>query len=174
MNKKWVCKEIDENQVNDLVKKYKINEVLARILINKGITSKEDIELFMNPTRNDFHDPFLMPDMEIAVQRVIKAIEDNQKIMIYGDYDADGITSTTVLKSFLKERGLQVDSYIPNRLDEGYGLNKEAIKKIFENEKRKHNGGGGVCIQPDTSGDPVDLKDCHRTLPGDSGYGADR
>ena len=130
MNKKWVCKEIDENQVNDLVKKYKINEVLARILINKGITSKEDIELFMNPTRNDFHDPFLMPDMEIAVQRVIKAIEDNQKIMIYGDYDADGITSTTVLKSFLKERGLQVDSYIPNRLDEGYGLNKEAIKKI--------------------------------------------
>ena len=136
MNKKWVCKEIDENQVNDLVKKYKINEVLARILINKGITSKEDIELFMNPTRNDFHDPFLMPDMEIAVQRVIKAIEDNQKIMIYGDYDADGITSTTVLKSFLKERGLQVDSYIPNRLDEGYGLNKEAIKKIFENGYR--------------------------------------
>ena len=136
MNKKWVCKEIDENQVNDLVKKYKINEVLARILINKGITSKEDIELFMNPTRNDFHDPFLMPDMEIAVQRVIKAIEDNQKIIIYGDYDADGITSTTVLKSFLKERGLQVDSYIPNRLDEGYGLNKEAIKKIFENGYR--------------------------------------
>lgn len=136
MNKKWVCKEIDENQVNDLVKKYKINEVLARILINKGITSKDDIELFMNPTRNDFHDPFLMPDMEIAVQRVIKAIEDNQKIMIYGDYDADGITSTTVLKSFLKERGLQVDSYIPNRLDEGYGLNKEAIKKIFENGYR--------------------------------------
>ena len=136
MNKKWVCKEIDENQVNDIVKKYKINEVLARILINKGITSKEDIELFMNPTRNDFHDPFLMPDMEIAAQRVIKAIEDNQKIIIYGDYDADGITSTTVLKSFLKERGLQVDSYIPNRLDEGYGLNKEAIKKIFENGYR--------------------------------------
>lgn len=136
MNKKWVCREIDENQVNDLVKEYKINEVLARILINKGITSKEDIDLFMNPTRSDFHNPFLMPDMEIAVQRVIKATKDNQKIMIYGDYDADGITSTTVLKSFLKERGLQVDSYIPNRLDEGYGLNKEAIKKIYDNGYR--------------------------------------
>ena len=73
-----------------------------------------------------------MPDMKIAVDRILKAIDNNEKIMIYGDYDADGITSVTVLKSFLEERGLDVNSYIPNRLDEGYGLNKEAIKKIYD------------------------------------------
>ena len=73
-----------------------------------------------------------MPDMDKIVSRVISAINNKEKIMIYGDYDADGITSTTVLKSFLEERGLDVSTYIPNRLDEGYGLNKEAIKKIHD------------------------------------------
>ncbi len=132
MNKKWECYEIEEAQVNSLIEKYKLNSILAKILVNKGITEKEDIELFVNPTRKDFYDPFLMPDMEIAVDRILKAIEDNEKIMIYGDYDADGITSTTVLKNFLEERGLKVGSYIPNRLDEGYGLNKNAIKNIYD------------------------------------------
>ena len=90
----------------------------------------------MSPTRKDFHNPFLMPDMEVTANRILKAIDNNEKIIIYGDYDADGITSITVLKSFLEERGLEVDSYIPNRLDEGYGLNKEAIKKIFDDGHR--------------------------------------
>ena len=132
MNKKWDCYEIDENKVKELVEKYHLSNILAKILVNKGITKKEDINLFINPTRKDFHDPFLMPDMEIAVDRILKAIDNNEKIMIYGDYDADGITSVTVLKSFLEERGLEVNSYIPNRLDEGYGLNKDAIKKIYD------------------------------------------
>ena len=73
-----------------------------------------------------------MPDMEITVNRILKAIEDKEKIIIYGDYDADGITSTTVLKNFLEERGLEIGTYIPNRLDEGYGLNKNAIKSIYD------------------------------------------
>ena len=73
-----------------------------------------------------------MPDMKIAVKRIIKAIENNEKAIIYGDYDVDGITSITVLSKFLKERGLNVGAYIPNRLNEGYGLNKEAIKKIAD------------------------------------------
>lgn len=136
MNKKWECYEIDEKKLKEFTQKYNLNELLARVLLNKGITTKENIELFMNPTRKDFHDPFLMPDMEIAVNRILKAIDNNEKIIIYGDYDADGITSITVLKSFLEERGLEVDSYIPNRLDEGYGLNKEAIKKIFDDGHR--------------------------------------
>ncbi len=136
MNKKWECYQPDSNKVDELIKKYDLNEILARILVNKNLTEKEDIDLFMNPTRKDFHDPFLMPDMEIIVDRILKAIEGKEKIMIYGDYDADGITSITVLKSFLEERGLEVSSYIPNRLDEGYGLNKEAIKKIFDDGYR--------------------------------------
>ena len=132
MNKKWECYAVDENKVNELVNKFGISGILARILVNKNITQKDEIDLFMNPTRKDFHDPFLMPDMEIIVDRVLQAIEQKEKIMIYGDYDADGITSITVLKSFLEERGLEVASYIPNRLDEGYGLNKTALKKIYD------------------------------------------
>ena len=136
MNKKWESYSVNENFLHDFMQKFKLNEILARVLINKNITKKEDIDLFMNPTRKDFHDPFLMPDMEITVDRVLKAIRNKERIIIYGDYDADGITSITVLKTFLEERGLEVSSYIPNRLDEGYGLNKQAIKKIYEDGYR--------------------------------------
>ena len=136
MYKKWECFAVDDNKVNELVEKFGISGILARILVNKNITQKDEIDLFMNPTRKDFHDPFLMPDMEIIVDRVLQAIEQKEKIMIYGDYDADGITSITVLKSFLEERGLEVASYIPNRLDEGYGLNKTALKKIYDDGYR--------------------------------------
>ena len=79
MNKKWECYEVDENKVEDLVKNYHLNEILAKILVNKNLTKKEDIELFMNPTRKDFHDPFLMPDMEITVDRILKAVDNVQK-----------------------------------------------------------------------------------------------
>ena len=89
-----------------------------------------DIRLIFSKKRNDFYDPYGMPDMEIAVNRILKAIDDQEKTIIYGDYDVDGITSVTVLKSFLEERGLNVGVYIPNRLDEGYGLNKNAVEKI--------------------------------------------
>lgn len=136
MNKKWECYEIEESKVKEFSNKYKLSEILSRILINKGITKKEELDVFINPTRNDFHNPFLMPDMEIAVNRILRAISEKEDILIYGDYDADGITSTTVLKKFLEERGMQVSTYIPNRLDEGYGLNKDAIKKIYEDGKR--------------------------------------
>ena len=134
MNKKWECYEVDENRVNKLVKEYKISELLAKIIVGRDIDINEDMPKFLNPTRNDFHDPFLMPDMEKAVERILTAIEKKEKIVIYGDYDADGITSITVLKKFLGERGMEVGSYIPNRLDEGYGLNKEALKNIRNQE----------------------------------------
>ena len=129
MNKKWQIYETNETQIEELSNKYHINKLLASILINRKI-KEEDMEVFLNPTRHNFHNPFLMPDMEIAVERILKAIKEKEKIIIYGDYDVDGITSITVLKSFLKEREVQVETYIPNRLEEGYGLNKPAIEKI--------------------------------------------
>lgn len=132
MNKKWQFYDIDEEKVEEVSKKYDINKLLATILVNRNIIDEQQIKVFLNPTRNDFHDPFLMPDMNLAVDRLLKAIENKEKIIIYGDYDVDGITSTTVLKKFLEERGLKVDSYIPNRLDEGYGLNNDAVKNIAE------------------------------------------
>ena len=130
MNKKWEIYNVDEESVDNLSNKYRINKLLATILNNRGIVTEEKIRLFLNPTRNDFHNPFLIKDMEKAVDRIIKAIENKERITIYGDYDVDGITSITVLKSFLQERGLEIAQYIPNRLTEGYGLNIEAVEKI--------------------------------------------
>ncbi len=131
MNKKWQICEINQEKVNEIKEKYKISDLLATILVNKKLVDKDDIELFLNPTRNDFYDPFLINDMDIATERIIKAIKNQEKVIIYGDYDVDGITSITVLKSFLKDAGLEVGYYIPNRLEEGYGLNKNAIDKIY-------------------------------------------
>lgn len=130
MNLKWEFYQQDEELVQKIAKEHNISELLAAILVNRNIIDKKEIDVFLNPTRNDFHNPLLMPDMEKAVSRILKAIENKEKVIIYGDYDVDGITSITVLKKFLKERGLEVGYYIPNRLDEGYGLNKEAIEKI--------------------------------------------
>lgn len=133
MNKKWQVYEIDELEINRISQKFNLNKMLSAILINRKI-KEEDIEMFLRPTRKNFHDPFLMPDMEKAVDRIINAINNQEKIIIYGDYDVDGITSITVLKSFLENRGISVDSYIPNRLQEGYGLNKPAIDEIVKNK----------------------------------------
>lgn len=132
MNKKWECYEADENKVENLARKYSLSKLLARILVNRDIVEDEKINIFLNPTRKDFYNPFLMPDMEKAVNRIISAIKTKEKIMIFGDYDVDGITSITVLKKFLLDRGAIVSEYIPNRLNEGYGLNKNAIKKIVD------------------------------------------
>ena len=134
MNKKWQICEVDKEKVEKLKSKYGISELLATILVNKNITTQKEIEEFLNPTRNDFFNPFLINDMDIAVERIRKAIETQEKVIIYGDYDVDGITSITVLKSFLKDVGLDVDYYIPNRLEEGYGLNKNAIDEIAKNK----------------------------------------
>ena len=130
MNKEWHIYEADEKEVSRIKEKYKINDLLARILVNRNIIEDDKIRLFLEPTRNDFYNPYLIRDMENAVERIIKAIGEKEKVIIYGDYDVDGITSITVLKSFLKDIGVDADFYIPNRLNEGYGLNKEAINKI--------------------------------------------
>ena len=132
MSKKWQIYQVNEKEIEELQEKYKINKLLSTILSNRGIVKEEQIEKFLEPKRNDFYDPYGMPDMKITVDRIIKAIENQEKTIIYGDYDVDGITSVTVLKSFLEERGLNVGVYIPNRLDEGYGLNKTAVEKIVQ------------------------------------------
>ena len=136
MVKKWQIRENEEKEkimIEKIQEKYNLNKLLATILVNKNITTEEQLRLYLNPNRNDFYDPYLMNDMEIAIDRIVKAIENKEKVTIYGDYDVDGITSITVLSSFLKDVGLEVSYYIPNRLEEGYGLNKEAIKKIKDN-----------------------------------------
>ena len=136
MYKKWVYNNVDENEVRKIKEKYQISELLATILVGRNIVEDSKIKVFLEPTRKDFYDPFLLPDMEKAVERLIKAIDNNEKLIIYGDYDVDGITSISVLKKFLEDRGLKVGTHIPNRLDEGYGLNKDAINTIYEDGYR--------------------------------------
>ncbi len=132
MNKKWECYKVDEEKVEQIACKYQIGRLLANILVNRNIVEEKEITTFLQPTRNDFYNPFLMPDMEKAVTRILQAIQKKENIIIYGDYDVDGITSITVLKKFMQERGALVADYIPNRLEEGYGLNKPAIQRIVE------------------------------------------
>lgn len=103
MNKKWQIYETNENKIEEISKTHELNKLLSTILVNRNITKEEDIRLFLKPTRKDFHNPFLIKDMEKAVERIIKAIEQKEKVTIYGDYDVDGITSITVLKSFLQD-----------------------------------------------------------------------
>ena len=131
MGKVWNVKKQDLEQVEALSKKFRVSVPLAQMLVAKGI-DESGVDEFLNPDLDKLHDPYDLPDMKRLVDRVLKARENNEKIVIYGDYDVDGITSITVLKKFLSERGLETGYYIPNRLKEGYGLNKEAIQEIIE------------------------------------------
>ena len=132
MNKKWQLNEVNDELADKIANEFNISKIVASIIANKGLKDNNEIEVFLHPRRGDFHDPFLMPDMDKAVARIIQAIDNKEKVAIYGDYDVDGITSSTVLHRFLEERGLHIDIYIPNRLNEGYGLNKKEIEAIAE------------------------------------------
>jgi single-stranded-DNA-specific exonuclease len=114
----------------ELVKNLDVHPIVGQLLLNRGITDPKKAEKFLFPSLNDLPNPFIMKGMERAVKRVIKAIFSREKITIYGDYDVDGITSIALIKKFFSELGIQVDHYIPKRIEEGYGLNAEAIKSI--------------------------------------------
>ncbi|MGO1478382.1 single-stranded-DNA-specific exonuclease RecJ, partial [Senegalia sp. (in: firmicutes)] len=120
----------DENDIKSISKEMNISYLITKILLNRGIKNKKDIEKFLNPTYDDFHDPFLLNDMKLASKRIMEAIELDEKIWIYGDYDVDGVTSTSLLVNFFSQIGIKVQFYIPNRHSEGYGLNKSAIDYI--------------------------------------------
>lgn len=133
--------DLDENNkinLNDIFNKddlklnFELNDSIKNILFNRGIDSKDKAYKFFNANTNDLYDPFLICDMNKAVCRILKGLQDNDKIMIYGDYDTDGTTSTTILFSYLKNFTDNIDYYIPNRLSEGYGINSDAINKFKE------------------------------------------
>ncbi|HEX3028794.1 MAG TPA: single-stranded-DNA-specific exonuclease RecJ [Clostridia bacterium] len=129
-NKIWVYNDVPEESVGRIAKEAGISELMARILINRGIEQGSKIKRFLNPSIEDMHDPFLLCDMDKATERVIQAIKNKEKITIYGDYDVDGVTSTSILYRFLTEQGAITDYYIPDRIEEGYGLSNGAIEKI--------------------------------------------
>ncbi len=126
----WVlADEPDHQLVADLVEATSLPTIIVKILVNRGLTTIETIDRFLNPDITDLKDPFAMTGMEAGIDRVTAALYENEKIMIYGDYDVDGITATSLLYQVLNKLGGQVDFYLPNRLTQGYGLSTDGINK---------------------------------------------
>jgi len=119
------------DRAEEIANRLKISPLVIGVLLNRNITEIEQIKEFLYGSEEPFHDPFLLKDMGKAVARIVKALEKGEKITVYGDYDVDGITASSLLYMFLKEQGALVDVYIPKREDEGYGLNVEALEKLF-------------------------------------------
>jgi len=131
MQKLWNIRKYDNEYVSRIMDTYKVSEILSKLLISRNVKF-EEIGSFLKADLNNLKDPYLMKDMDKFVDRVSKAVLDGEKICIYGDYDVDGITSITVIYSFLEELGAEVSYYLPNRLSEGYGLNNEALDEIIK------------------------------------------
>ncbi|MCX6330882.1 MAG: single-stranded-DNA-specific exonuclease RecJ [Bacteroidia bacterium] len=134
MEKRWVTKERgDSAVVKQLAGALNVSESLANLMVQRNITSKEEAQTFFNPSLDYLHDPFMMKDMNIAVDRLSTAIKKNEKILVYGDYDVDGTTAVALVYSFLKEQYSNIDYYIPNRYKEGYGVSFQGIDFATEN-----------------------------------------
>ena len=131
MNKIWKIKKIDESLVEEYTNKFNVTEFTAKMLIAKGI-DEVSVANYLDPDISKLYDPYLLEDMEKMVERIIQAKENNEKVAIYGDYDVDGITSITLMYSFLRDLGLDVIYYLPDRQEEGYGLNNNAILGLKE------------------------------------------
>jgi single-stranded-DNA-specific exonuclease len=137
MEKRWLLKERgDIRVVTTLATEMAVPSAVANLMAQRGITTTGQAEEFFNPTLGSLHDPFLMKDMNRAVDRISTAISRNEKILVYGDYDVDGTTAVAMLYSFLRERHSNLDYYIPDRYHEGYGLSSRGIDYAAGNNCR--------------------------------------
>ncbi|MCD4769902.1 MAG: single-stranded-DNA-specific exonuclease RecJ [Bacteroidales bacterium] len=134
MEKKWVIKERGDSVViKQLMKSLEVSEPLANIMAQRSITTYDEAKQYFRPLFDTLHDPFLMKDMNIAVDRISSAIDKNEKILVYGDYDVDGTTSVAMMYLFLTKFCTNVDYYIPDRYREGYGLSLEGLDYAADN-----------------------------------------
>lgn len=174
--KKWRFKasNVDESIVGELAKALGISKVLAMLIATRGYTDVDSAREFISKSTEIMHNPFLLNDMEKGALRIIKAIDNGERISIYGDYDVDGVTSVSILYMYLSELGAHVDYYIPSRMGEGYGVSKGAIARLAEN-------GTNLIITVDTGVTALeeveqardlgvdvvitDHHECHSTLP---------
>jgi single-stranded-DNA-specific exonuclease len=128
MEKNWVIKAPgDEKLIASLSGQLGIGNPLARLLVQRGIGSPEEARTFFNPDMANLHDPFLMKDMTVAIERIQSAIRSGEKVMVYGDYDVDGTTAVSLVYSFFKDHFRVIDYYIPDRYEEGYGISLKGI-----------------------------------------------
>jgi single-stranded-DNA-specific exonuclease len=133
MEKRWVLKEKGNPEIVDqLCNQLGIDENLVQLLVQRDITTFEEARDFFRPSLENLHDPFLMKDMDLAVQRIEKAFKDEEKILVYGDYDVDGTTAVALVYSFLKQHHSKIEFYIPDRYKEGYGISTTGIDYAAE------------------------------------------
>jgi single-stranded-DNA-specific exonuclease len=128
LGKPWQFDTVDQALVNDMARKADMPQVIARLLCQRGIDSLEIAEQHLNPTLASLSDPWRMIDMEKAVDRLVKAVAIGERVVVFGDYDADGVTASVLLSQFLSGLGLDVTVHIPHRVHEGYGLNIDSIR----------------------------------------------
>ena len=133
MRTRWEIKKADSSLVKDLAQQLNVSEIIAYLLVLRGVTTFQDAKLFFRPEIEHLHNPFLMKNMQQAVARIKDAIAENQKILVYGDYDVDGTTSVAMMYSFLKKFNQNIEYYIPCRYEEGYGISLKGIDYAKDN-----------------------------------------
>ncbi len=133
MEKRWIIQKSDQKLVQKLAKDLAVNHIVAHLLVLRGIENFDDAKLFFRPELKHLHDPFLMKNMQDAVDRIDKAITSKEKVLVYGDYDVDGTTSVAMMYSFLKRFLPEIEYYIPCRYEEGYGISFKGIDYAEKN-----------------------------------------
>ena len=123
---------VDAAKAEELSRLFGLDDKIVELLISRGINTADALKKFLYPDKSMFYDPFKMKGMREATDRIRKAIDNKEKVIIYGDYDADGVCAAAVLSLFLSSEGLDVFVHIPNRISDGYGLNEETLEKIIE------------------------------------------
>ena len=126
----WDIKEYNKEKASCFAAELGISPLVTGILLERGMNSIDAMRDFLYGSAQPFHDPFLLKDMQRSVERITRALAAGEKLTVYGDYDVDGITASSLLYLYLKGRGAQVQTYIPQRKSEGYGLNDEALRTI--------------------------------------------
>ncbi len=132
MHRRWSVRRTNREFLSYISKAASISSVTAQVLVNRGLKDIDSIKRFINPSLSDLHDPFGLPDMDSAVARIIRAGRKNETVLVHGDYDADGVTSTALILEILDKAGIDADFHIPDRLREGYGLSDAGIRKAIE------------------------------------------
>ncbi len=130
LNKKWVFANAEAETVDRLKEDQGLSPLLAQLMVNRGLGDPDKARFFLDARLDTAHDPFLMRGMDVAVRRIVQAIQNRETVTVYGDYDVDGVTSAALMVHFFRELDAPFDYYLPNRMEEGYGLNNQALETI--------------------------------------------
>jgi len=137
VSRKWTFQPHNESAIRRLCGQLKISPLLAQVLIARGFSEAAAASSFLDARLSDLHDPSQLPGIDQAADLILAAIKDQRRITIYGDYDVDGVTGTSILWHCLQLNRANVDYYIPCRMEEGYGINKNALQQLFDEDPKR-------------------------------------